>query len=152
MANSGSPSRRWVKRLGWLVLSIAVLAFGGLLTVNAVDYRRYYWATHFEQSEGLDKVRELARTCFDLGKAGYVKLTKYPAIIDQLKPRWVSIDHDDAQIGLYGHDDGGSVFLVFENYGGNEVVKICEYVRGVSEARVIFVQDQNAYDFLRRRN
>lgn len=147
MTNSGRPSRCWVRWLVWLSLSITGLAFAVLLVVNLVDYRRYYWATHFEQTEGLEKVRELARTCFDLGKNGHVTLNEYPASITRLNPRWVSLDRNYAQIGLYGHDDA-SVFLVFEKHDGNEVVSVCDYVVGRPETRTVFVQDQLAYDTL----
>ena len=134
------------------MLSIVFLAIGVLLVVNVIDYRRYVWATHFEQSVGLAKVRELAQTCFELGKGGYVKLTKYPTNIERLKPRWVSIDTNYAQIGLYGSDDDAAVFLVFEKTDENELVEVCDYVRGSTDTRAIWIRDQAAYDFLHPKN
>lgn len=150
MVNPGSPLRRWLSRLGWLVGALAALALAGLMVANWLDYRRYSWAAHFERSASPEKIRELARACFALGKAGYSDPTTYPPIIAELKPRWVSTGSDDAQIGLYGHDEDRDrvVFLVFHEREGNLVVSVCDYFRGSYKGRPIYVQDQAAYDFL----
>lgn len=148
MVFPNSPLCRWCKRLVWLVLSLVILTLGALVIVNVIDYRRYRLATHFEESVSLAEVRELAQTCFDLGKNGYVKLTKYPDNIARLKPRWVSIESNHAQISLYANGEDAAVFLTFEKTDENESVEMCDYVYGFSDAREVWVRDQAAYDFL----
>lgn len=54
------------------MLSTAIVTGAALLILNVIDFRRYYRAAHFEQTEGLEKVRELARACFEVSLPGAV--------------------------------------------------------------------------------
>lgn len=145
-----NPSRCSLKRVGWLILSIAIMAVIGLLVVNVVDYRRYVWAAHFDQSVGAKQVRELAKTCFALanGTTERTRPQTYPENIARLKPLWVSVGPDHVQIGLYGNGDYRAVVLSFDHENGTEVALVNDSTRGADEDRVIYVQDKAAYEIL----
>lgn len=147
MANS-QPRLHLRHLLAGVALSAVVVFAGALCVANILDYRRYRRAVLFDQMHGVDRIRELARLCFYLGKSGHARLEEYPAEIACFNPLRVSVDRNYAQIGLYGHGDFAPVFLVFERYDGNELVILCDYSRGRFDTRPIYIQNQAAYDFV----